>query len=172
MLGYLVYVGTEPGVYPEVYDVGNQRFFVYPNVVLGQEYFFAVAGYNATGIGSPSQLSTEFPTRPSLLNPGDQANGPGEFVALQLTGTDVSGQPVTYAVTGLPQGLTVGENSGLISGVPTTVGVYSVTATAARGQLFASQTFTWVIDDGPPTMAITSPTTEATYSTEESTLVE
>src|SRR5205814_7365510 len=90
---------------------------------------------------------------------------PGEPVALQLVGTDPRGQPVTYAATGLPPGLTVSGNGGLISGAGATVGVYSVTATVTNGSLSSSQSFTWVIDGSSPSVAITSPTTQAAFST-------
>src|SRR5947207_12589859 len=159
VLGYVVYVGPVTGVYSEVYDVGNQTSFIYPNAVAGRVYFFGVAGYTATGTGTFSEVSGAVPPPPVLVNPGYQTNAPGEPVALQLVGTDPRGQPDTYAATGLPPGLTVSGNGGLISGAGATVGVYSVTATVTNGSLSSSQSFTWVIDGSSPSVAITSPTT-------------
>jgi hypothetical protein len=50
--GYLVHYGTEPGVYPDVVDVGNRTSFAIPNLVEGQRYYVAVKAYSATGVAS------------------------------------------------------------------------------------------------------------------------
>ena len=98
VLGYHVFVGAEYGEYVEFYDVGNQTFFVYPNAVPSQEYFFAVEAYNAVG-NSPRSEVSGFSTPSALavsattVNPGDPitvtvANGPAnvfDWVALALT---------------------------------------------------------------------------------------
>jgi hypothetical protein len=44
--GYMVFVGTEEGVYSEAFDVGTQTFFVYATPIPGQRYFFAVTPYD------------------------------------------------------------------------------------------------------------------------------
>lgn len=55
VLGYTVFVGTEPGTYTEQHDVGNQTTFVYPATV-GVHYYFAVAAYiNGPLVGSLSE---------------------------------------------------------------------------------------------------------------------
>jgi hypothetical protein len=56
VLGYRVRVGTAPGVFTETFDVGNQTSFIYQGAVDGQEYFFAVAAYNAAGVGPESEV--------------------------------------------------------------------------------------------------------------------
>jgi hypothetical protein len=45
VIGYVVYVGTQPAVYTQTFDVGNSTVFAYPNTVAGQRYYFAVAAY-------------------------------------------------------------------------------------------------------------------------------
>src|SRR5262249_5088501 len=57
VLGYLVQVGTTPGVYTQTYDVGNQTTFVYSTAQPGQTYYFGVTAYNATGNGPTSEVS-------------------------------------------------------------------------------------------------------------------
>ena len=43
--GYTVFIGTQPGVYTEVIDVGKNTFYMYSDGVPGQRYYFTVAAY-------------------------------------------------------------------------------------------------------------------------------
>jgi hypothetical protein len=170
VLGYLLYVGTTPGVFPEVFDVGAQTSFTYPNAVAGQEYFLAIVAYNILGTGPPSELTGFSNAPPSLANPGDQITSVGQAVTLQLNGSDLEAEPLSYSASGLPPGLTIAD-AGLISGAATAGGTYSVTVTASDGELVsAPQIFVWAIDESLPTVAIASPTTQATYSTSMGTV--
>lgn len=86
---------------------------------------------------------------PTLANPGARTGIVGSAASLQLAGADPDNQPLTYGATGLPTGLSVGTATGLISGTPTTAGVFNVTATVTDGQSApVSVTFTWTIN--PP----------------------
>jgi uncharacterized repeat protein (TIGR01451 family) len=95
-----------------------------------------------------------YPGGVTLANPGTQNNTPGSAVGLQLQATDSTGGPgLTYAVAGLPPGLSVNSATGLISGNISTQasGEFVVTATAADGACSASQTFLWEVG-GPVTL--------------------
>ena len=118
---------------------------------------------------------------PTLSNPGNQTTTVGRTVSLQLLATDPAGLTISYGAGGLPQGLSIARASGLISGTPTTAGVYNVTATATNAAgLSATQSFAWTIQTtapGPsvgdtvaPRIIITSPTSAATYSTSTSSV--
>jgi hypothetical protein len=86
---------------------------------------------------------------PTLDNPGDQLNKPGDVVSLGLSGSDVDGDTLTYRVGGLPPGLSVNASSGIISGtLPASAASstpYAVTATVSDGSLSVSQTFNWLV---------------------------
>ena len=157
-------VSNQSGIIGD-YDVGDQTFFVFPDAVAGVQYFFSVAGYNIYGVGDSAEVLGFSDAPPDLANPGNQASLTGESVVLQLEGSDIYGDPVTYGATGLPPGLTLNQNTGLIQGAGTTAGTYAVTVSASDGLLTVEQPFTWYIDGAPPTVAITSPTTQPTYST-------
>lgn len=173
--GYLVYVGTQSGVYSTTYDVGPTTSFAYSNANAGQAYYFAVAAYfDGPVIGTKStEVSGTSNGAPVLLNPGNQSSVVGNPVSLQLSGSDPAGQPVSYGVTALPPGLALTASTGRISGTPTTPGSYLVTAVVSDGVLSDSETFTWTVtaptstgDTTGPVITITMPTTHTSYYTD------
>ncbi|PSL52557.1 subtilisin family serine protease [Saccharothrix carnea] len=99
------------------------------------------------GTGSPNKLlftGTATPGGPTVTNPGNRSTVVGTAVSLQLSATGGTA-PYTFSATGLPAGLSI-SSSGLISGTPTTVGTYSVTATATdSASRTGSTTFSWAI---------------------------
>ena len=84
-------------------------------------------------------------TPPVLTAVGNLSTTPGFAVMVQLSASDADGDLVTYGAVGLPPGLSVNAQTGLISGTPSTAGVYAVTATAFAGGLSSSQSFTWTV---------------------------
>ena len=177
--GYLVYVGTQSGVYGSAFDVGNVTSFAYSNAKSGQAYYFAVAAYFpgpviGTKSNEVSGTSNTSNAAPVLLNPGNQSSVVGNGVSLQLSGSDPAGQPVSYGVTALPPGLVLAASTGRISGTPTTPGSYLVTAVVSDGLLSDSETFTWTVaaptvagDQAGPVITITVPTTGSNYNTDQ-----
>ena len=155
--GYLVYIGTQPGVYSQTIDVQNVDRYLFTNAAPGQQYCFAVAAYADSLV---SQLSAEVcgvsNDYPNLANPGSQAGRVGQSASLQLSGSDPEGSPVSYSATGLPPGLDLSAGTGAITGVPTTAGTFTVTVSASDGVLSAQEVFTWVIQSAiqntPPTL--------------------
>ncbi|OIJ63614.1 M4 family metallopeptidase [Streptomyces mangrovisoli] len=74
----------------------------------------------------------------------DQISGVGQQVSLRTSAyTTHSGAGLTYTATGLPDGLTI-DDTGLISGVPTTLGTSAVTVTVTDTTgASVSVAFTW-----------------------------
>ena len=73
MRGYVVYVGSEPGVYTGRYDVGNATSFVYADAVDNQSYYFSVAAYSVDLVPGPrsqevSTIGTPFVAPMSLTS--------------------------------------------------------------------------------------------------------
>ncbi len=93
----------------------------------------------------------------ALAQPKPQLNNEGDSPSLQITSS--SGAVVSnYSATGLPPGLNIDPNTGIISG---TIDPYAVTngqasqnftvkVTAGKGGVTASTTFTWTVDDTTP----------------------
>src|SRR5262249_24908439 len=100
---------------------------------------------------------------PALVPPANQTSPENASVSLQLSGSDTDGDPLTYAVTGLPASLSGDAAGGLISGRLsfTSAGSYPVPASVSDGTAAASQTFTWTVanTNRPPTLANPGPQT-------------
>ena len=114
-------------------------------------------GLMPSGVYSVAKIiQVEATTSISLANPGNQADTVNLPASVQLVATGPSGVALTYGATGLPPGLSVNSSSGLISGTPTTLGTFNVTATASGGGLSNSQNFSWTIS--PATLSYNFPT--------------
>ncbi|HET8603461.1 MAG TPA: putative Ig domain-containing protein [Marmoricola sp.] len=89
----------------------------------------------------------------TVNNPGNQSSTVNVAKSVQITATDsASGQTLTYGATGLPPGESISSSTGLISGTPTTVGTYTVTATAKDSTgATGSTSFTWSVTSGGST---------------------
>jgi hypothetical protein len=76
VLGYVVYVGTQPGVATQTFDVGNSTQYFYPNATPGVTYYFSVSAYGHNGEQSPRSLEIAGgleapPAAASLLSPSN-----------------------------------------------------------------------------------------------------
>ena len=171
--GYAVYLGVQAGSLTQRFDVGTSTTFSWSNASAGTRYCVQVAAYLNSFEGPRSSVTCGYTNQfPALTNPGNQSSVVGVPTSLQLAGSDPDGAAVSYSASGLPTGLSLMAASGYISGTPATVGSYTVTASVSDGVLSsAPQLFTWSVSSGSgsgdsilPSIAITSPTTEPTYT--------
>ena len=95
----------------------------------------------AWGIRPPTPVNIA----PTLASPGSQSSVTGQSISLQLQGGDANGDALTYSAMGLPPGLQVFGATGQISGTPTVIGTYNVTAAVSDGRLSTSTTFVWTV---------------------------
>lgn len=98
--------------------------------------------------GTPSRavmLRVGSTTPLALSSPKDQWSSLGSTVALALTATSPSGNPLTFAATGLPLGLGIDATSGVISGTPSALGRSVVEVSASDGIQTVSTSFNWRI---------------------------
>lgn len=77
---------------------------------------------------------------------GDQQGLAGTAASLTVKSSDPDGNRLSYSATGLPTGLRLHPDTGVISGSFTAPGSYSVSVTAGNGGgLSASVAFTWTV---------------------------
>ena len=111
-------------------------------------------GYDmATGIGTPvgASLAASLCARAaahevSVINPGSQSTILGGQVGLQIVATRSGGTPLTFAASGLPEGLAINPKTGVIYGSPSAPGTTTVTV-SARDELGneGSASFGWTV---------------------------
>ncbi len=78
---------------------------------------------------------------------GDQSNTEGDSVSLQASATDLNNLSLTFSADGLPTGLSINEQSGLITGTiaagAANNGPYWTTIAATDGTSTDAQSFNW-----------------------------
>ncbi|GCD42894.1 M4 family metallopeptidase [Streptomyces paromomycinus] len=85
----------------------------------------------------------------SVTNPGNQTSTVGQPASLQIKATSGNAGALKYAATGLPAGLSINPDSGLISGTPTTEGTSNVTVTVTdSANKTGTTSFTWTVKPG------------------------
>ena len=85
----------------------------------------------------------------------NQNHAEGAVISLDAGATDLDGDPLTYAATNLPPGLSISPTTGLITGTIGATGAdtspYSVSVTVRDGATVdATDTFTWTVTEVPP----------------------
>lgn len=83
---------------------------------------------------------------PVLTNPGSQLAQVGDVVSLALIASDPEAQALTYTATGLPAGLALNAQAGLITGTPTTIETVATTIRVSDGANAVTQNFLWTIE--------------------------
>ena len=92
-------------------------------------YNIPISASNNTGTGTATLVLTVTVTPPAINSTLTAVGELDEAFTYQITATN---NPTSFGATGLPPGLNVNNATGLISGVPTTLGNYSVTLTATN----------------------------------------
>ncbi|MGH1363701.1 MAG: NPCBM/NEW2 domain-containing protein, partial [Calditrichia bacterium] len=104
---------------------------------------WADARLEKTGTSSGNQA-------PVVSNPGDQISNIGEIVSLTIGASDPENQPLSFLASNLPAGLNLDSSTGEITGMPTSVGIYSTVVTVSDGEGDANAAFNWTIADNDP----------------------
>ncbi|WP_146203417.1 Ig-like domain-containing protein [Leucothrix pacifica] len=82
---------------------------------------------------------------PVITQPANQVNTVGDSVLYSIIASDSDSASLLYQATGLPDGLSINTNTGMISGTPTQSGSYAVEIIVSDGEATVSAPFTWDI---------------------------
>jgi YVTN family beta-propeller protein len=90
---------------------------------------------------------------PAMALPTAKSSVVGRLANVSISAGDPDGDGLTYSAKGLPDGLSIGATSGVISGWPTTVGSMTVSVTVSDGQGGSTtQDFIWRVTE--PILAV------------------
>ncbi|MEM7799877.1 MAG: galactose oxidase-like domain-containing protein, partial [Chloroflexota bacterium] len=90
-------------------------------------------------------------TPPTIVQPDEQRHAHGDAISLQIEAIDPDdGDQLTFLASGLPNGLTINPQTGLITGTITKAGGYFpfLAVRDAQREMFTTQ-FGWTVDDVP-----------------------
>ena len=90
-------------------------------------------GWSTTSRTFSWSINTPSNSPPTLIHPGNQLTTVGHLITLPLSATDSEGQPLVYSATGLPNGLSIHSQSGLISGTAQTEQTTQTTVSVSDG---------------------------------------
>jgi hypothetical protein len=105
---------------------------------------------NAGGAGSKALALTVAPTLPVITSAVSATGSVGSAFSYKIAASNFAR---TYAVTGLPSGLSVNATSGVISGVPATAGNTTVIVSASNGAGNTTKSLALTIKPLPPVIS-------------------
>ena len=123
--------------------------------------FFGAVFTSTANFGQPSDFSmgvngTVNPPPPVITSPPTDTATAGQLFSYQITATN---NPTSFNATGLPANLTVDTSTGLISGTPSTAGIFSITLSATNAGGTGTATLTLTVNPAPPVITSPSSTT-------------
>jgi len=98
----------------------------------GGSFSVTISGSNAAGAGSATLALTIAQAQqppPAITSPLTASGTVGVAFSYQITATN---NPTSFTATGLPPGLSVNTTTGVISGIPTKPGGFTVTLSATN----------------------------------------
>lgn len=141
----------------------------------GVLYRFAVRAVNDAGPGPYTPEVTA--SIPALTQPPNQTSTLNNSITpLSLSASDPDGSALQFSHSGLPFGLSLNANTGVITGTPTSSGAFNVTVFVSDNLETTARTFVWTIqgsggsDTSAPALAISSHTSGQTVTTSSITL--
>lgn len=146
---------------------GSQYATTFNDVVLGNNAYASAQGFSAapgydmaSGLGTPgANLSAAICDRLTVSSPGNQAVVEGALSTLNVIATSTAAASVTFSAAGLPPGLTLNPATGVISGAPTSAGMFKVTV-AARDAYGATGAAIFNLTVVAPSVRLLAPKTQ------------
>lgn len=138
-------------------------------------YSSTIRATDSKGASSSTTFSWSVvqPNRPPTISTiSNKSNVLGDFVSIQVYGSDPDGNTLTYSASGLPTGLLI-SSSGLISGQLSYIGMFYVTITVTdTSGATGSTSFYWDVASPPPLNTAVLSWTPPTQNTDGSPLTD
>ncbi len=135
----------------------------YSFVVLGLVCFTLQLSLSSTAWAVNVNMPVNNP--PVLINPGNQANGLGDSVSLEINASDADDDSLTYSASGLSAGLNIDNVSGRISGFTDATATADVTVTVQDGRGGSDVvSFSWMVNNSVTETADYRVVFDATWS--------
>lgn len=140
---YYTLNGTDPRTAGGGIAAGALSLIAGESIIINSDATLVLRSRTGTNWGPVSTASYSTNTIPVIDAQDDQFTAVGDTVALQLTATD--DDPLTWSQVGLPNGLSINANTGLISGSPTSLGSSSAVITVDDGDVTVDLDLNWKI---------------------------
>ncbi len=125
---------------------GNYELTAHSNANVLTPGHWMLFGLNATGAYSVAKvIRVDAATAPTITNPGPQTHPTNVALSLAINASAANGVTKTHSAAGLPTGLSIQSNTGVISGTPTAAGNFSPTITVTANGVSSSTSFAWSI---------------------------
>ncbi|MCA9881473.1 MAG: DUF1593 domain-containing protein, partial [Anaerolineae bacterium] len=143
---------TDPGIT----QVATVTYFSSEGVVLSNVANVSASEFDANAANNTSGAATTLTARtlanqsPQITQVADQANFNGDVISLVIEAADPEIDSLTYAASGLPDGLTIDTQTGEINGILSSIALanspYAVTISVDDGQNApVTMSFNWTI---------------------------
>ncbi|MEH6455361.1 MAG: Ig-like domain-containing protein [Cocleimonas sp.] len=107
-------------------------------------------------------VSEPINTPPTITSPTNQTTAQNASVNLTIQANDIDGDSLSFSASGLPTGLQIDTDSGVITGTANAAGNFNVSVNVSDGTESRSSQFSWVVvnNNNPPT--VTRPANQST----------
>lgn len=109
----------------------------------GYWMLFAVNSEGVPSVAKVMQVSSQ--GTPQITQPENQINNVGESISLAIIANDPLGGTLQFEATGLPMGLSINPNTGIITGSVNTTGLYQPTITVSNSDSSVDVFFNWTV---------------------------
>ena len=113
------------------------------SITINSDVALVLRAVSGSEFGPVARASFTVNAIPVIDDEDDQVTAAGDSVALQLSATD--DDPLTWTQVGLPGGLAIDFNTGLITGTPTTLGSFNAIITVDDGSVSVDLELAWDI---------------------------